>query len=98
MNRRYGMVRMIGIVLFGLWGLCQGTGVDAATTDRMTPEERVQAGKALWEEKCRSVAGEKIYRKVEKVEGLLLMKVRLQAGEREWSDQMWPGAAFAREA
>lgn len=60
--------------------------------------ERAKAGKALWEEKCRTVAGEKIYRKVENVEGLVLLKVRPQAGDREWTDPMWPGAAFAREA
>jgi hypothetical protein len=60
--------------------------------------ERVKAGKALWQEKCRTVAGEKIYRKVENVEGLVLLKVRPQAGDREWADPMWPGAAFAREA
>jgi hypothetical protein len=32
------------------------------------------------------------------VEGLLLLKVRPHAGEREWADRMWPGAAFAIEA
>ncbi|WP_310450779.1 hypothetical protein [Sulfuritalea sp.] len=60
--------------------------------------DRAKAGKALWEEKCRTVAGEKIYRKVENVEGLVLLKVRPQAGDREWADPMWEGAAFAREA
>lgn len=70
----------------------------AGTVERAATKARMTDGKALWEEKCRSVAGEKIYRKVEKVEGLLLMKVRPQVGEREWSDRMWPGAAFALEA
>lgn len=55
-------------------------------------------GQLLFEEKCRTVAGEKIYRTVEDVEGVVLLKVRPQAGERDWADLMWPGAAFAREA
>lgn len=63
----------------------------------MTPLQRAEAGKALWEEKCRTVAGEKIYKTVADVEGLVLLKVRPKAWEPEWADPMWPGAAFARE-
>lgn len=58
---------------------------------------RMTEGKALFEEKCKTVAGEKIYKTVPEVEGLLLMKVRPRSGEREQSDLMWPGAAFAIE-
>ena len=54
--------------------------------------------RALYEEKCRTVAGEKIYRTVLDVEGIVLLKVRPQAGGREWADLMWPGAAFALES
>jgi hypothetical protein len=61
------------------------------------PFARAAEGKALFEEKCRTVAGEKIYRKVENVEGVLLLKVRPRAGEWEWATPMWPGAAFAHE-
>ena len=43
------------------------------------------------------MAGEKIYRTVPDVEGVLLLKVRPKAGDREWADRMWPGAAFAVE-
>lgn len=67
------------------------------TPATMTPMQRAQAGKALWEEKCRTVAGEKIYKTVENVEGILLFKVRPPRSEREWADPMWPGAAFAHE-
>ncbi|MBK9521551.1 MAG: hypothetical protein IPO13_08025 [Rhodocyclaceae bacterium] len=63
----------------------------------MTPVQRYHAGKALWDEKCSTVAGEKIYRTVEDVEVVLLMKVRHKAGDREWADPLWPGAAFAQE-
>ena len=63
----------------------------------MTPLQRAEAGQALWEEKCRTVAGERIYKTVPDVEGLVLLKVRPKAGDREWADPNWPGAAFARE-
>jgi hypothetical protein len=63
----------------------------------LSVQERVQRGKALFDEKCKTVAGEKIYRTVPDVEGVLLLKVRPQAGAREWADRMWPGAAFAGE-
>lgn len=64
----------------------------------MTQLQRAEAGKALWEEKCRTVAGEKVYKTVADVEGLVMLKVRPQASDREWADPNWPGAAFAREA
>ena len=66
--------------------------------EREATRARMTDGKTLFEEKCRTVAGEKIYRKVENVEGLLLLKVRPQAGGAQWSNRDWPGAAFALEA
>jgi len=60
--------------------------------------EQGNAAMAYWEDKCKTVAGEKIYRKVEGVEGILLLKVRPKAWENEWHDRNFPGAAFAREA
>ena len=76
-----------------LWA---GSGL-ADTREREATKVRMTSGKALFEEKCRTVAGEKIYRKVENVEGLLLMKVRPERGDRELANLDWPGAAFARE-
>lgn len=70
----------------------------APTPTSEKPFARAAQGKALFEEKCRAVAGEKIYRKVENVEGVLLLKVRPKVGAKEWADPMWPGAAFARES
>lgn len=70
----------------------------ADEAQREATKLRMTEGKALFEEKCRAVAGEKIYKTVPDVEGLLLLKVRPKHGEREQSDWMWPGAAFAREA
>ena len=60
--------------------------------------EMAKAGKAYFEEKCRTVAGEKIYRTVPDVEGVLLMKVRPARSQTELEDPMWPGAAFAIES
>jgi len=54
--------------------------------------------RALYEEKCRTVAGEKIYRTVPDVEGIVLLKVRPTASDRDLADPMWPGAAFALES
>lgn len=56
-----------------------------------------QAQKERFEMRCKD-AGVKIYKTVENVEGVLLLKVRPKRGERELADQMWPGAAFAYEA
>lgn len=70
----------------------------ADNAEREATKLRMTEGKALYEQKCKTVAGEKIYKTVPEVEGLLLMKVRPKHGEREQSDWMWPGAAFAIEA
>ena len=90
--------RWAGIVLLGLLAACQNTPTQADPNVGEAAVARAQSGKALWEEKCRTVAGEKIYRKVENVEGVLLMKVRPERGDRQLADRMWPGAAFARES
>lgn len=76
------------------------TSITACQTSTITPTTppAKSPGQLLFEEKCRTVAGEKIYRKVEDVEGIVLLKIRPHPGEREWADLMWPGAAFAREA
>ncbi|MDP5240039.1 hypothetical protein Q9Q94_10885 [Uliginosibacterium sp. 31-16] len=60
--------------------------------------QRAKAGEALFEDRCKNVAGIKIYKTVADVEGIVLLKVRPTAGDREWADPMWPGAAFAGEA
>ncbi|MBK6638451.1 MAG: hypothetical protein IPG34_12805 [Rhodocyclaceae bacterium] len=62
----------------------------------MTVQERVKAGRALWEEVPNRGRG-KIYRTVENVEGILLMKLRRAGPSEELSDPNWPGAAFATE-
>lgn len=82
-----------------LLAACQSATVPARAQEpgALSVQERVQRGKALFDEKCRTAAGEKIYKTVPEVEGILLLKVRPKAGDREWADRMWPGAAFAVE-
>ncbi|MDP3515101.1 MAG: hypothetical protein Q8S20_20355 [Sulfuritalea sp.] len=98
MKRLHTLSRWTGIALLSLLAACQNTPTQADPNAGEAAVSRALSGKALWEEKCRTVAGEKIYRKVENVEGLLLMKVRPARGDRELADRMWTGAAFARES
>ncbi len=85
------------LLLTCLLGALVVTHTFADEAQREATKLRMTEGKALFEEKCKTVAGEKIYKTVPEVEGLLLLKVRPKSGEREQSDLMWPGAAFARE-
>ncbi len=59
--------------------------------------ETIKAGRALFDERCKTVAGEKIYRTIEDVEGIVLLKVRPKRSDADLSSRDWPGAAFARE-
>ena len=81
-----------------LLGAFVATYAFADNAQREATKLRMTEGKALFEEKCRTVAGEKIYKTVPEVEGVLLMKVRPNRTDRELADPMWPGAAFGREA
>ena len=59
-------------------------------------KQAYQVQKALFDERCKN-AGVKIYKTVDNVEGVLLLKVRPRLGESDWSNQMLPGATFAHE-
>lgn len=59
--------------------------------------ETIKAGRALFDERCKTLAGEKIYRTVEDVEGIVLLKVRPKRSDADLSSRDWAGAAFARE-
>ncbi|MBN8452329.1 hypothetical protein [Accumulibacter sp.] len=85
-------------LLVCLLGALIATQTFADSAQREATKLRMTEGKALFEEKCKTVAGEKVYKTVPEVEGLLLMKIRPPHDERQQSDLMWPGAAFAREA
>ncbi len=85
------------LLALALAACAQGPQAERQAAEREATKARMTDGKALFDEKCANVAGEKIYRKVENVEGLLLMKVRPERGDRELANRDWPGAAFARE-
>ena len=87
-------------VLFSLslLGACASQHGTASSADRDAVAAMSKAGKDYFDEKCKTVAGEKIYRTVQDVEGLVLLKLRPQPTETQLEDPMWPGAAFAIEA
>jgi hypothetical protein len=58
---------------------------------------KIKEAEALYKEKCRTVAGIRIYKTVADVEGLLLMKIRPERTDRDLANPMWPGAAFGGE-
>jgi hypothetical protein len=62
------------------------------------PVDVAPTAKDLYRQRCNTIAGQKIYRKVKDVEGVLLLKIRPQASGSQLADPMWPGAAFALEA
>lgn len=77
---------------------CQGPATRPERSARDAALARVTKGNELFEEKCRTTAGAKIYRTVTDVRGIVLLKLRPERSDRELSDRMWPGAAFAQES
>ena len=59
-------------------------------------QQRYEAAKAVFDERCKT-AGEKVYRTVEDVEGVLLLNVRPGKTNSDYYDPNWPGAALPRE-
>jgi hypothetical protein len=59
---------------------------------------KIKEAKALYEDRCKNVAGIRIYKTVPDVEGVLLMTIRPDRTDKELADPMWPGAAFGRDA
>jgi hypothetical protein len=60
-------------------------------------QERYDKAEALFDERCKT-AGERIYRTVEDVEGILLVNPRLKRGSGERADRDWIGAGFPHES
>lgn len=94
MNRITKSFRLLALAWTLAASGCQSTQQTPQNPDVVAMSK---AGKAYYEEKCKTVAGEKIYRTVADVEGVVLMKVRPPKNEAQLQDPMWPGAAFARE-
>lgn len=87
------LIASLALALFA--SACQSV---EQSPDRDAVAAMSKLGKAYFDEKCKTVAGEKIYRTVQDVESVLLLKVRPERGEAQLSDPMWPGAAFADES
>jgi hypothetical protein len=75
-------------------GACQAIDPKAGA-ERAEYLESIRQAKALYEDRCAKVAGEKIYKTVDNVDGVLLLNVPAMGSEREWFQRDWPGAAFA---
>ncbi len=63
---------------------------------RYKAQQKLNVAMARFEERCKT-AGEKIYRTVENVEGVLLMNVRAETSSADRADRDWPDAALPGE-
>jgi hypothetical protein len=97
-NKRSLVFLVSTLLVLPLTGSCQSMTTQEERNAREAAAARATKGKALFEEKCRTTAGERIHRTISDIEGVVLLKIRPARGDRELADQMWPGAAFARES
>ena len=88
------MKRILGLMVAVLW-LSAAHAYDP--TNRQEYLAKIAQAEAYYNNKCATVAGEKIYKTVPNVEGVLLMKIRPNRTDRELADPNWPGAAFGEE-
>jgi hypothetical protein len=77
---------------------CAQAGAPDKAAERAAYLEKIAKAEAIYHNACKNIAVPKVYKTVHDVNGILLMKVRPRATDREYSDPNWPGAAFAREA
>lgn len=60
-------------------------------------QQRYETAKAIFAEQCKN-AGEKIYRTVDNVEGILLLNIVPKRGHADWSNPNWEYAALMQES
>lgn len=94
-SRHFPRLFALSLSLFLAAG-AQAVAPDKAA-ERAAYLDKIKRAEAIYNNACKTIAGEKIYKTVPNVEGILLMKVRPHATDREYSDPYWPGAAFAIE-
>lgn len=82
----------------GMLHACASQQNAVSSADREAVAAMSKAGKAYFDKKCKTIAGEKIYRTVPDVEGLVLLKARPERSQTQLEDPMWPGAAFNDES
>jgi len=86
--------RLAGLLLASLW---TSLAWSYDPNNREEYQAKIKEAKALYEDRCKNVAGIRIYKTVQDVEGVLLMKIRPNRSDNELADPNWPGAAFGRE-
>lgn len=87
-------IRLAAILFASLWATASWSYDPLNRTEYLA---KIKEAEAYYKDKCEKVAGIKIYKTVPDVEGVLLMKVRPDRGDRELADPNWPGAAFGGE-
>ena len=98
-SKHYATERAIARFVASLWILSLAGCQTLSDIERSKLyQKQFNAGEVLYEGKCRTEAGDRIYRTVPEVEGILLLKVRPTRGDAQLRDQLWPGAAFANES
>jgi hypothetical protein len=90
---RYAVVAVLVLLAFGYPVVKEGLSKRAVET---AYEAKYQKAKALFEERCKT-AGEKIYRTVEDVGGVLLLNIRQDDRPGEADNPLWPDAALPHE-
>lgn len=90
----------VGLVDYKLW-LSRHRAAEEARSNGLpaTPEEykaRYEAAKALFDERCKS-AGQKIYKSVDNVEGVLLLNLRANDRTKNEANPNWPDAGLPNE-
>lgn len=81
--------------------LAYAEGIAVPKQEFKTREEFAKYREAAWahfRKRCKESAGEKIYRTVENVPGLILLRRRLWATDAELRDQYWRGDPYGRDS
>jgi hypothetical protein len=93
--RRIAQTFLVAALTLAMWA-CQAIDPKAGA-ERAEYLESIRQAKALYEDRCAKVAGEKIYKTVHNVDRVLLLNIPAMGSEREWFQRDWPGAAFAEQ-
>ena len=98
-KRWWGKLMAVAVVI-GIFSILPRQAQKEIAQDQVKADEfklRYDKAKALFDERCKT-AGEKIYRTVEKVEGVLLKNTRGEFAVSNYNDPNWDGAGFPGES
>ena len=85
------------VVVFGFFAYWPVSEIVETSMKRAEFDKRYAAASARFEERCK-IAGDKIVRTVDDVEGIMVMKIRTRKDVGYGHEQYAPGAAFYRES